>query len=37
MPILGHEVSEPVELLLVLLIVVLTLAITVLIQRWAGE
>lgn len=37
MPILGREVSEPMELVLVLLIVVVTLAALVLVQRWAGE
>lgn len=37
MAIMGREVAEPVELLLVLLIVIITLGSLVLIQRWIGE
>lgn len=37
MPILGQEVSEPMELFLVLVIVFITLASMVLIQKWVGD
>ncbi len=34
MAVMGREVAEPVELLLVLIIVVVTLASLVFVQRW---
>lgn len=37
MAILGQEVAEPVELYLVVLIVLVTLAAMVFIERWLGE
>lgn len=37
MGIMGREVSEPMELLLVFIIVMVTLASLFLIQRWIGE